>query len=231
MKTKSPRQIPFLVAVVFGLAAPPLAHAVPTLRLSDGVSTVTIADGGVGDSNPVAGAVTFIGPIGSFSTNVSTGLSKPVLGSATLPFLDLSSVNFSSGPAGGTLTIGFSDNFFGPTPGGVTANIGGTTARTVSYSTFADASNLLFGTFIPLTSQGPFGAPAFSGTTFATLGLLSPFSLTQEVVIIHTAAGAASFNAELKAVPKAVPDGGSTVALLGGVLVGLESLRRRFRVP
>ena len=227
MKSKTPLKISLLAAAVFSLSSPPHAHAITTLRLTDGVTTITIADAGAGDANPVAGAVTFIGSIGSFSiNNVTTGLSKPVLGSATLPFLDLNSVDVSG--SAGTLTISFSDNFFGLTPGDVTANIGGTTGGTVSYSTFADASNLLFGKSTPLTSQGPFGGPAFSGTSFADLGLLSPFSLTQEVVITHASGvRATSFNAELKA--QGVPDGGSTVGLLGLALVGLESLRRRFR--
>jgi hypothetical protein len=229
MKTKSnPLRMLLLVAAVVGLAAPPLAYAVPTLRLTYGANTVEIADASGSDSNPLAGAVTFIGPLGNFFLNVSTGISKPVLGSATLPSMDLSSVDVS-GPSGGTLTILFSDDFFGPTFGGVTASIGGTTGGTVLYSTYADASNVLFGMSTLLTTQGAFTGPAFSGTTFADLGLPS-FSLTQEVVISHGSAGATSFNAELKAAPKAVPDGGSTAALLGAVLVGLESLRRRFRV-
>jgi hypothetical protein len=35
---------------------------------------------------------------------------------------------------------------------------------------------------------------------------------------------------ELQLMSSAVPDGGMTLMLLGGVLVGLESLRRKFRV-
>jgi hypothetical protein len=231
MKTKSSslEKVLLLVAGVFALPTLPLAHAVPTLQLTDGVTTMTIADMSGGDLNPTVGAVTFLGPVGSFSVNVTTGISKPVLGSAALPFLDLNSINVS-GPLANTLTIRFSDDSFGPTPGSVTARIGGTTAGMLSYSTFADASNTLFGTSTLLTQQGPFGNGAFSGTSFANLGFLSPFSLTQEVVINHGASPgglvSTSFNAELQA---AVPDGGSTITLLGAVLVALESLRRRFR--
>jgi hypothetical protein len=228
VKSNPLRKLLPLVAGVLALAAPPVAYAVPTLQLTDGVTTVTIEDMSGSDFNPTVGAVTFIGSVGNFSLNGTTGISKPVLGSATLPSLDLSSVEVSGPSGGGTLTIRFSDDFFGPTLGGVTASIGGTTpiGGTVLYSTFADASNVPFGTSTLLTTQGPFGGPAFSGTTFANLGLLS-FSLTQEVVISHSSPGlVTSFNAELKA----VPDGGSTVAFLGAVLVGLESFRRRFRV-
>ena len=70
------------------------------------------------------------------------------------------------------------------------------------------------------------------GKIAANLRLLSPFSLTQEVVIDHGASPngllVTSFNAHITT----LPDRGSTIALLGAVLVGFfgwESLRRKFR--
>ena len=45
------------------------AHTVPQLRLSDGINTVTVTDGGAGDVNPLAGVVVFNGAIGDFSVN------------------------------------------------------------------------------------------------------------------------------------------------------------------
>ena len=227
MKTKlNPLRKLLLLAVgVLALAALPLAHAVPTavLQISDGLGhTVTVADQGSGDQSNSEGAVTFNGYIGNFFLNVSTGISKPLLGSQTWPLLDLSSVNVS-GATGGTLTILFSDNNFGASAGGVMASIGGTSYGTVSYSTYYDASNSLLATSSLMTSQGLLGG-VFSGSAYSELALTDPYSLTQKLMITHSGIGATSFNAELK-----VPDGGSTVALLGAVLVGLEGFRRKLR--
>ena len=74
-----------------------------------------------------------------------------------------------------------------------------------------------------MTSQGLLGG-VFSGTEYNELALANPYSLTQQLIITHSGYGASSFYAELK-----VPDGGSTVALLGAVLVGLEGFRRKLR--
>ena len=47
-----------------------------TLSASTGGS-VTVLDGGAGDSNPAAGVITFIGVIGVWTINVSTGTAPP----------------------------------------------------------------------------------------------------------------------------------------------------------
>ncbi|HEY5705638.1 MAG TPA: VPDSG-CTERM sorting domain-containing protein [Terrimicrobiaceae bacterium] len=204
----------------------PLAYGVPTLRITDGINTVTIADTtnlSGGDLNPLAGAVTYSGGLGSFFLTVSTGTSKPVQGSSTLPYLTLDSVEISG--TAGTLAILFSDDSFGPTYDGATASIYGYTGGSVTYSAYADDSNVLFGTGTLLTTPGPFGPGNISGAAFGALALPANYSLTQKVVVTHGGWGVTNLIAKLQA----VPDGGSTVALLGAVLVGLDGLRRKCR--
>src|SRR5262245_25322474 len=100
-------------------------EAAPSLKLTDGVTTVIVTDQGVGGLNPLVGVVTASPVVGSWFVNVSTGITAPQIGSLTLPHMDLSSVNVG-GP--GTLTISFSSDFFGPTPTTTfQAHIGGTT--------------------------------------------------------------------------------------------------------
>jgi hypothetical protein len=70
------------------------------------------------------------GPIGAWVVNVTTGVTKPTLGSAENPEANMNSVNVSAGA--GTLTIMFSDNDFTGT-GQVTHTLGGTTAGSVDY--------------------------------------------------------------------------------------------------
>ena len=183
-------------AAVACLAAAPLtAQAGLTLMLTSGLSTVTITDGGVGDSNVAAGAITFIGGVGLWNINVSTGL-----GVGLVPgqfSMDLNSVDTSLAGAA-ALTIALSQDYLSYGSGGllpVTGHIGGTVGGggTLSYDLYADSSNALFGT----------GGLAFSGTTsgasFGQSGgtsvlLSNPFSMTLATTLTHTYADSSSFD-------------------------------------
>src|SRR5690349_21157865 len=104
------------VAVVTGLLAAPLwVEAGPTLTLTaDGAPVVSCADGAACDQNALAGVVTFIGTVGAFTVNVTTGESKPLLGNN--PIFDLNSVDTQTGGGNHSLRIQFSDTGF-TTPG------------------------------------------------------------------------------------------------------------------
>lgn len=195
-----------------------------SIRLTDGgANTVTIGDNGAGDMNPAAGAVTYIGAIGAFTTNVSTGVSYPILGSPAYPWLDLSSIDVTSG-AGGTnkLYIYLTDTGFTGAFSSFAATIGGTTGGTVKYGTYFDAANAAFGMGTLLTEE-TYGGPAFSDVnTASALGLDAPYSLTQALEITHTGLAATSFDAELAPVPEP-----GTFLLLGAGFFGLAVYGRR----
>jgi hypothetical protein len=210
-----------LGAIALGFSG--AAQAVPTMKISDGISTITISDGGAGDSNASAGLVTWIGNIGVWNINVNTGVTKPAFGNAENPYMDLNFVNGSSSSAG-TLTIWFSETDFSKN-GTAFAKIGGTAAGTVSYETYYDTANALFGNSGALTNQS-FLAGAFSGSV--TGGpVMDPnvYSLTQKITITHSQQGISSGDAELT-----VPDSGSTIALLGAALATLGLISRRRKV-
>src|SRR5262245_28660777 len=82
--------------LIFGVV--PAVYAVPMLSLSSGGQTFTITDEGSGDiftnaSCPFVtgceGLVGFSGSVGNFTVNVTTGSTKPSLGSANEPVLDI----------------------------------------------------------------------------------------------------------------------------------------------
>jgi hypothetical protein len=202
------RKLAFLLAAAaLVLASPARTQAGLMLYLDDGVgNTATISDGGSGDSNPLAGAITFIGPLGVWSLNVTTALSKHT---GLPPMIDLNSVNSSEGS--GTLALAMFDTdftgFAGPTT--LTSRIGGTTVGSLTYLSGWDNGNV-GGVYSGIVASFEvFGPGAFSGTFPKAVLLSDPFALSQAVFISHSGAGTTSFDAEHK-----VPEPG-TMTLLG----------------
>lgn len=208
-----------MAATVCALAlAAERAQAVATLTLdAGGTNVVTIVDGGAGDINATVGAVTFSGALGVWTVNVSTGITKPVIGSSTSPQMDLNSVDVSTGA--GTLIITFSESGFNTPAGQLFAEIGGTQNGGLATTKFVALQNTNV-----ITSIGALSGTPMSGTAVGNLAASANWTLTHQVTIVHTAAGTTSFDAACQP----VPDGGMTAAMLGLGLVAVEGLRRKF---
>ena len=168
------------------------------------------------------GLLLFTGPVGFFTTNTVTGLSKPTIGSPAAPQLDLNSVNVSSG-SNRIIDLWLTDTGFTGV-GQAVARIGGTTSGSVTYEAFWDPGNGEFATTNPIGSSMSFGPGpvAFSNTGSSNIVTGGVYSLTQHIRITHSGtARTTSFNAEIL-VPEPV-----TMAMLGLGLAALAVVSRR----
>ena len=230
MKTKL--QIAAAAVATLSLTAASVSQATPTLRISDGLNTVTVTDNGVGDTSLNLGQVNYAnGSFFGWNVLVSSGVTKPILGSATSPALDLTFQVVRGAGSQGTLSILFSENDFNLSPagnfgvsaGGALGNLG---SPSVNVQSFYDLGNATLALTTPLTAHLYSGQGGFSGNeTGGPVGPDSSVSFTIRIDLSEPINGLASGNVDLHL--NNIPEGGSMATFLGTGLLALGVLAAR----
>ena len=225
-----------VLACAMGVSAPAHAQFFATICNDiqcTGGDDISIQDNAAGDTVAATGAISFSTAAFGYSFLVNTSQSKPMLGSAAEPQLDLSFAATSTGTAGNVF-IYTSDTGFTRASGSALLTLGGTNSGasgTVTGRAWGGTSNtaLQFSGANLIGSLAGLTGPTFAGSaTSAFASVVSPYSLTIGMQIARASAGTTSGNLNLQV--SAIPEPSIWASIfMGAALVGFVSRRRRRR--
>ena len=125
------------------------ARADILVMATDGVNT------GTADDHATPGHTSYSGAIGNFTISYDLGAGFPGVGSPSNPVLDLTSLDLTTGTAGGTLTVSVTETDFTTTTGPMqflSSLVGNYVNSQATLSTYFDTTNAHFGTGTLLSS-------------------------------------------------------------------------------
>jgi hypothetical protein len=196
-----------------------------------GGNDLMIQDNSAGDTTAALGAISFSASAFGYSLLVNTAQSKPIIGSAAAPQLDLTYTATTNSATPASIFLFASDTDFSAS-GSFLLSLGGTNSGgsgTETGRAWGGSSNtaLQFSAANLLGSVGPLSGPAYSGTTTGSFSSsVDPYSLTVGVAINRAAAGTSTGDLNLQVA--AIPEPETYALMLAGLgALGFVARRRK----
>jgi len=218
-----------LVGISSKASAAPIAAICNDIACTGG-DDFFVTDNGAGDTAGAAGVISFSTTAFGYSFLLNTSQTKPIIGSAGEPQMDLNFTATSNAAGGGNVFLYMSDTDFTGVSGPFALSVGGTNSGgsgTVTSRAWGGTNN----TAMSFSGANLFGnTGALSGITYSSLitGVftpsVNPYSLTIGVAINRSTAGTTTGDLNLTIQPVPEP---ASMMLLGTGLLGLVSARRR----
>ena len=220
------------LALTFGAAVP--AHAAFLAAICDdlacsGGNDIIVQDNGAGDTIGASGGINFSTSAFGYALLVNTSQSKPIIGSAAAPQLDLTYTATTTSSATANVFLYASDTDF-MSSGSFVLGLGGTNSGESGSATgraWGGSNNtaMSFSGANLLGSVGALSGIATSGTaTGSFASVTSPYSLTIGVAISRSSAGTSTGDLNLQVTPIPEPE---TYALMMAGLGALGFVARR----
>ena len=223
-------------ALTLATVASSPAHAVFLATICNdlacsGGDDVIVQDNAAGDTIGALGGISFSTSAFGYSLLVNTSQSKPMLGSAAAPQLDLTFAATTSPAGGGNVFLYASDTDFVSSDSFLLA-VGGTNSGgsgTVTGRAWGGTSNtaLQFSGANLIGTSGAQSGVAFSTSVSGSFSsAVNPYSLTIGVAVNRTTAGTSTGDLNLQVTP--IPEPETYALMLAGLgLLGAVARRRK----
>ena len=196
-----------------------------------GGNDIVVQDNGAGDTIGALGGINFSTSAFGYSLLVNTSQSKPLIGSAAAPQLDLTYSATTSAAAAANVFLYASDTDF--TSGGSFllglggTNSGGSGTETGRAWGGTGNTSLQFSAANLMGAVGPLSGAAYSGTTAGSFSpVANPYSLTIGVAISRASAGTSTGDLNLQVA--AIPEPETYALMLAGLgAIGFVAKRRK----
>lgn len=190
-----------------------------------GGNDIIVTDNGVGDTLPIIGAASAGISAFGYTLLVNTSQSKPLVGSASAPQLDLTFSATTNDSVLRTIYLYVTDTGF-VSSGAYTLSLGGT-GGTVTGQAYGGTNNTALSLANLFGAIGPLSGGAYSGSSSGSfVASANPYALTLGATITRSSAGTST--GDLNLTVGAVPEPATwAMMLLGFGGIGMTMRRRR----